>query len=102
MIGSAVAGASLVNTVRAGLEGMLLKPIKILPGSACPEQASDQAVAEATLTCLRRAVPAVVGIAFLSGGQVVDSATSRLAAVDTPAAQQALRQRVISNRDAGR
>jgi fructose-bisphosphate aldolase class I len=65
------------------LEAMLLKPNMILAGTDCPEQESVQAVAAATLTCLRRSVPAAVaGIAFLSGGQSGDLATARLAAIN--------------------
>src|SRR5437764_3910746 len=55
---------------RVGLEGMLLKPNMVLSGKDCPQQASVQEVAEATVRCLRRVVPAAVpGIVFLSGGQ---------------------------------
>jgi len=67
------------------LEAMLLKPNMILPGSACATQDSVDAVAAATLRCLRQAVPAAVaGIAFLSGGQSGDLATARLAAINNP------------------
>ncbi|MEO6999509.1 MAG: class I fructose-bisphosphate aldolase [Terracoccus sp.] len=67
------------------LEAMLLKPNMILPGAACPTQVSADAVAAATLRCLREAVPAAVaGITFLSGGQSGDLATARLAAMNRP------------------
>jgi hypothetical protein len=57
-----------------GPEGLLLKPNMGLPGSTCSTQPSVQAVADATLTCLRRAVPAAVpGVVFLSGGSPVNS-----------------------------
>ncbi len=47
------------------LEGMLLKPNMVIAGDDCPEQASVDAVAAATLRCLRRCVPAAVpGIVF--------------------------------------
>ena len=63
---------------------MLLKPNMILAGSTCPNQESVQTVADATITCLRRAVPAAVaGIVFLSGGQSGDLASSRLNAINT-------------------
>lgn len=66
------------------LEGMLLKPNMILPGLDCPVQDPIQVVADATRTCLRRAVPAAVaGIAFLSGGQSGDLATTRLTAINS-------------------
>ncbi len=64
------------------LEGVILKPNMVLAGSAHADQPADAEVAEATLRCLRRAVPAcVAGVAFLSGGQSGEQATSRLAAM---------------------
>ncbi len=61
------------------LEATLLKPGMVLPGAGCPAQVSDEAIAEATLATLRRAVPAAVpGIVFLSGGQSPQQATARL------------------------
>jgi fructose-bisphosphate aldolase class I len=60
-------------------EDMLLKPNMVLSGYDCPEQASDRQVAELTLTCFQRHVPAAVpGIVFLSGGQSDEDATARL------------------------
>jgi fructose-bisphosphate aldolase class I len=68
------------------LEAMLVKPNMILPGLACPTQDSVDTVAAATISSLRRTVPAAVaGIAFLSGGQSGDLATARLAAMNNPA-----------------
>ena len=65
------------------LEGMLLKPNMVLPGLACPRQASLDEVADATVECLLRAVPAAVpGVAFLSGGQPAELATARLNAMN--------------------
>jgi len=64
------------------LEGMILKPGMVLPGSGCAVQASVDAVADATLVCLRQAVPAAVaGVAFLSGGQTGATATAHLNAM---------------------
>ena len=64
------------------LEWLLLKASMVLAGRSCPEQAGLEQVAEATLRCLRRAVPAAVpGIVFLSGGQGDVAATQRLAAI---------------------
>jgi fructose-bisphosphate aldolase, class I len=64
---------------RVLLEGVVLKPNMVLPGKGCPQQASVEDVAEATLHCLARSVPAAVpGIAFLSGGQGPEPATARL------------------------
>jgi fructose-bisphosphate aldolase, class I len=73
---------------RVRLDGMLLKPNMVLPGSDCPEQASVQAVAEATVRCLREVVPASVpGIVFLSGGQSDELATAHLDAMNRLAEQ---------------
>jgi fructose-bisphosphate aldolase class I len=64
---------------RVPLEQILLKPNMVLSGSECPTQASVGQVAEATLTCFRRVVPAAVpGIVFLSGGQSDELATAHL------------------------
>jgi fructose-bisphosphate aldolase class I len=65
------------------LEGMLLKPNMVLPGLTCPEQETIGEVADATVRCLLRAVPAAVpGIAFLSGGQSPELASVRLNAMN--------------------
>jgi fructose-bisphosphate aldolase class I len=64
-------------------EGILLKPNMVLSGYECPEQASDEEVAEETLRCFRRHVPAAVpGIVFLSGGQSDEQATARLSVMN--------------------
>jgi fructose-bisphosphate aldolase, class I len=64
-------------------EGMLLKPNMVIAGMKCGQQANVQQVAEATLRCLRRYVPAAVpGIAFLSGGQSEEDATDHLNAMN--------------------
>ena len=66
----------------ASLELMLLKSGMVLSGADCPDQASDAAVAEMTVRCFRRHVPAAVpGIVFLSGGQSPADATERLNAI---------------------
>ena len=73
---------------RVELEGMLLKPNMVLAGYDCPEQPSDEEVAERTLRCLRRHVPAAVpGIVFLSGGQSDEDATNRLNLMNRMGAQ---------------
>jgi fructose-bisphosphate aldolase class I len=65
------------------LEGVILKPNMVLPGLTCPTQESVDAVADVTLRCLLRAVPAAVaGIAFLSGGQSAQLASARLNAMN--------------------
>ncbi|MPZ64752.1 MAG: fructose-bisphosphate aldolase class I [Pseudonocardiaceae bacterium] len=65
------------------LEGMVLKPNMVLSGKDAARQADVSEVAEATIACLRRCVPAAVpGIAFLSGGQSDDVATEHLDAMN--------------------
>jgi fructose-bisphosphate aldolase class I len=65
------------------LEGMILKPNMVLPGLACLEQETVDEVADATVKCLLRAVPAAIpGIAFLSGGQSGELASARLNAMN--------------------
>jgi len=41
-------------------EGMILKPNMVLPGATCPKQETLEQVADATVNCLLRAVPAAV------------------------------------------
>ena len=68
---------------RVVFEGMLLKPNMVIAGKKCPNQAGAQQVAEATVRCLRRYVPAAVpGIVFLSGGQSAEDATDHLNAMN--------------------
>jgi len=68
---------------RVALEGLLLKPNMVLSGKECPRQAPPSEVADATVRCLRRAVPsAVPGIVFLSGGQTALQATENLSAMN--------------------
>ena len=68
---------------RVMLEGMILKPNMVLPGSACPQQETVDEVADATVACFLRAVPAAVGgVAFLSGGQSAELASARLNAMN--------------------
>ena len=65
------------------LEGIILKPNMVVPGLACREQETVEQVADATVNCLLRAVPAAVpGIAFLSGGQSGELASARLNAMN--------------------
>lgn len=68
---------------RVALEGMLLKPNMVAPGLACSTPATVDEVADASVKCLLRAVPAAVpGIAFLSGGQPSELASGRLNAMN--------------------
>ena len=97
-----------LNSQCVVLEGMILKPNMVLAGLTCPLQqgvnevavgeqqyqvrltdrqedgleAVDE-VADATVRCLLRVVPAAVpGIAFLSGGQSAEPASARLNAMN--------------------
>lgn len=64
-------------------EGMLLKPNMVIAGKKSARQAGVHEVADATLRCLRRYVPAAVpGIVFLSGGQSAEEATEHLNAMN--------------------
>ena len=72
-----------LNSQRVMLEGMILKPNMVLPGLDCPKQESVDEVADATVKCLLRTVPAAVpGVAFLSGGQASELASARLNAMN--------------------
>ncbi|MGA9462016.1 MAG: class I fructose-bisphosphate aldolase [Terracidiphilus sp.] len=64
-------------------EGIVLKPNMVVPGLTCPKQEGVNEVADATVSCLLRAVPAAVpAIAFLSGGQSAELASARLNAMN--------------------
>jgi fructose-bisphosphate aldolase class I len=68
---------------RVILEGVLLKPNMVVPGLACARQEEVDEVADVTVRCLLRTVPAAVpGIAFLSGGQSGELASARLNAIN--------------------
>jgi fructose-bisphosphate aldolase class I len=65
------------------LDGMVLKPNMVLSGAEASDRAGPETVAEMTLTCFLRTVPAAVpGIAFLSGGQSDEEATVNLDAIN--------------------
>lgn len=64
------------------LEGMILKPNMVVPGSGA-EKATPEKIAEATLRLFNKVVPKEVpGIAFLSGGQSEIEATANLNAMN--------------------
>jgi fructose-bisphosphate aldolase class I len=68
---------------RIHFEGMILKPSMVVSGKENTRQAGVEEVAERTVQCLKRTVPAAVpGIAFLSGGQSAVSATEHLNAMN--------------------
>jgi fructose-bisphosphate aldolase class I len=72
-----------LHVQRVAMEGMILKPNMVVAGLACPKQESVDEVAEATVKCLMKAVPAAVpGVAFLSGGQTSELASARLNAMN--------------------
>jgi fructose-bisphosphate aldolase class I len=68
---------------RVALEGMVLKPNMVLPGMSSSSEPTLDQVADATVKCFLRSVPAAVpAIAFLSGGQPAELATARLNAMN--------------------
>jgi fructose-bisphosphate aldolase, class I len=68
---------------RVHFEQMLLKPNMVLSGYDASGRAGVQEVAEQTVRCFRRHVPAAVpGIVFLSGGQTDEDATAHLNAMN--------------------
>ena len=68
---------------RVLLQGMVLKPNMVVPGLQAADQSTVEAVADTTVECFLRTVPAAVaGIAFLSGGQEAEIATKRLDAMN--------------------
>ena len=72
-----------LHVQRILLEGMILKPNMVLPGKDCQASPDPGQVADATVRCLLRSVPAAVaGIAFLSGGQSGELACARLNAMN--------------------
>lgn len=72
-----------LHSQRVMLEAMILKPNMVLPGRGSPRQDDLEQIAEATVRCLLRSVPAAVpGIAFLSGGQSSQLASARLNAMN--------------------
>ena len=69
---------------RVLLEGMILKPNMVVPGAKCPQQNSNEEIADATVQTLLRTVPAAVpGVAFLSGGQTGEQACARLSQMNS-------------------
>lgn len=65
------------------LEGTILKPNMIVPGTECKKQASTEEIAEQTVQCMKRAVPAAVpGLTFLSGGLSSEEVTEYLSAMN--------------------
>jgi fructose-bisphosphate aldolase class I len=68
---------------RVEFRGTLLKPNMVLSGYDAADRASVDEVADATLECFYRHVPAAVpGVVFLSGGQSDEDATAHLNAMN--------------------
>jgi fructose-bisphosphate aldolase class I len=68
---------------RVDVFGMLLKPNMVLSGYDAPERAGVEEVADRTLECFYKHVPAgVPGIVFLSGGQSDEDASAHLSAMN--------------------
>lgn len=71
---------------RVLLEGTILKASMVLSGKSAPNRAGVEAVAERTIACLKRSVPAALpGVVFLSGGQTPQEATAHLNAMNAMA-----------------
>jgi fructose-bisphosphate aldolase class I len=65
------------------VEGILLKPNMVLSGYSASDRAGVEEVAEWTLKCFYKHVPAAVpGIVFLSGGQSDEDATAHMNAMN--------------------
>jgi fructose-bisphosphate aldolase class I len=68
---------------RIDFRGTLLKPNMVLSGYDAADRASAEQVADVTLECFYKHVPAAVpGIVFLSGGQSDEDATAHLNAMN--------------------
>ena len=68
---------------RVDYRGTLLKPNMVLSGYEASDRAGVDEVADATLECFYKHVPAAVpGIVFLSGGQTDEDATAHLNAMN--------------------
>jgi fructose-bisphosphate aldolase class I len=68
---------------RLDFRGTLLKPNMVLSGYEASDRASADEVADVTLECFYKHVPAAVpGIVFLSGGQSDEDATAHLNAIN--------------------
>ena len=74
---------SQLNLQRVKLEACILKPNMVLSGKDAFDRAGAEEVAEKTVLCFQRTVPASVpGVVFLSGGQSDEEATVNLNAIN--------------------
>ncbi len=72
-----------LNKNKIDLEGTILKPNMILPGSKSKVSIDTRKIAELTIKCLKVSVPSeVTAIAFLSGGQSDIEATKNLNSIN--------------------
>ena len=68
---------------KVSLKGTVLKPNMILPGAKSIKKATSEEIAKKTLDCLKKNVPSEVpSIAFLSGGQSEQEASTNLDAIN--------------------
>ncbi len=76
---------TLIVTLKANhidLAGTVVKTSMVIPGKASGSAATPDQVADATVRCLRAAIPeGVGGVVFLSGGQTPEQATLNLNAI---------------------
>ena len=64
------------------LEYTILKPSMVIPGKKSSQKVTPEQIAKATITALKRSVPAAIpSINFLSGGQTPEQATANLNAM---------------------
>jgi fructose-bisphosphate aldolase, class I len=71
-----------LKTYNVDLAGTIVKTSMVLPGKASGSAATPEQIAEATVRCLRAAIPeGVGGVVFLSGGQSSEQATLNLNAI---------------------
>jgi len=68
---------------KVSLEHVVLKASMVLSGNKAANRAGVEEVAQRTLECLKRTVPAALpGVVFLSGGQTDEEATAHLDAMN--------------------
>ena len=68
-----------LRAYNVSLEHTILKASMVVSGKDCAKQAGVDRVAEDTVRCLKRTVPAALpGVVFLSGGQSDEAATAHL------------------------
>lgn len=72
-----------LNAAGVAIDGIILKTNMVIPAKDCPQQATPEKIAEATLELFKKVLPKeLVGQAFLSGGQSEEEATANLDAIN--------------------